>query len=179
MDGDGLAVNPLQMQPEALKRKPKRRQGGPGRPFLKGVSGNPAGKRPGTRNRATIIAEAMLDCETRPLLRHVIDEAKGGDNVMARFCVGRILPPRRERPVRFALPPVEGPADLRAALAAVTSAVAAGELTIGEAWEFSQMIDNFVRAIDAADFEQRLQRLEAAQTRNAEQARARHAQEAS
>src|SRR5215471_21687979 len=97
-----FAANPLHMQQNG-RRKPT---GLPqGRPFLKGMSGNPAGKRPGTRNRATIIAEAMLDCETRPLVRHVIDEAKGGDNVMARFCVGRILPPRRERPVRFELPP--------------------------------------------------------------------------
>src|SRR5438067_9692992 len=66
MDGDSLAANPLQMQPDATWRKPKRSQGGPGRPFLKGMSGNPGGKRPGTRNRATIIAEAMLDCEARP-----------------------------------------------------------------------------------------------------------------
>jgi hypothetical protein len=44
---------------------------------------------------------------------------------------------------------------------AVTAAVANGELTIREGWEFSQIIDNFIRAIDAADFEPRLQRLEA------------------
>jgi hypothetical protein len=163
MDGDGLAANPLQMQPEmAARRRPKRRQGGLGRPFPKGMSGNPMGKRPGTRNRATLIAEAMLDCETRPLLRQTIDEAKGGDPVMMRFCIGRILPPRRDRPVRFALPPVRSPADLSAALEAVTAAVANGELTIREAWEFSQMIDNFIRTIDASEFARQLERLEAA-----------------
>ena len=112
MEAD-FAANPLQMQQKGGK-KPK---GLPrGRPFPRGISGNPMGKRPGTRNRATIIAEAMLDCETRPLLRQTIDEAKDGDPVMMRFCVGRILPPRRDRPVRFALPPVRSPADLSAAL---------------------------------------------------------------
>jgi hypothetical protein len=165
---EDFAANPLQMQQKGGK-KPR---GLPrGRPFPRGMSGNPAGKRPGTRNRATIIAEAMLDCETRPLLRQTIDEAKGGDPVMMRFCVGRILPPRRDRPVRFALPPVRSPADLSAALEAVTAAVANGELTIREAWEFSQMIDNFIRTIDASEFARQLARLEAAQARESRDAR--------
>ena len=34
-----------------------------GRPFAKGVSGNPAGKSPGTKNRATRILEALLEGE--------------------------------------------------------------------------------------------------------------------
>jgi hypothetical protein len=129
------------------------------------------GNRPGTRNRATIIAEELLDCETRPMLRQAIDDAKGGDSVMMRFCLGRIISPRRERPVRFALPPIRSAADLSAAMAAITSAVAEGELTTGEAWELSQIIDTFIRAIDASEFETRLERLEAAQEHDAKQAR--------
>jgi hypothetical protein len=172
MGEDGLAANPLQMQPNLRnRRKPKGKPRGPGRPFLKGMSGNPMGKRPGTRNRATIIAEEILDSAARPLLRGAIDDAQGGDGVMKRFCISRILPPRRERPVRFALPPITSAADLRAAMQAVTAAVAQGELTIGEAWEFSQIVDNFIRAIDASEFETRLQRLEAAATRREDDAR--------
>src|SRR5437762_5020681 len=92
-----FAANRLQMQQKSAE-KPK---GLPrGRSFLKAQSGNPGGKRPGTRNRATIIAEEMLDCETRPLLRGAIENAKGGDGVMARFCLSRIIGPRRERPDR-------------------------------------------------------------------------------
>jgi hypothetical protein len=157
-----FAANPLHMQQNSA-RKPK---GLPrGRPFLKGLSGNPAGKRPGTRNRATIIAEEMLDCETRPLLRGAIEDSKGGDGVMTRFCISRIIGPRRERPVRFALPPIESAADLKPAMTAVTAAVAQGELTIREAWEFSQMLDTFIRAIDATEFATQLDRLEAAHAR--------------
>ena len=162
MHGDGLAANPMQMQPDTMGRRAKRLQGGPGRPFLKGMSGNPGGKRPGTRNRATIIAEAMLDCEARPLLRGAIEDAKDGDGVMSRFCLSRIIGPRRERPVRFELPPIKSAADLSTAMQAVTAAVAQGELTIREGWEFSQMIDNFIRAIDASEFAEQLERLEAA-----------------
>ena len=170
--GTDLAANPLQMQPKlVLQRKPKGKPRGPGRPFMKGLSGNPAGKRPGTRNRATIIAEEMLDCETRPLLRQAIDDAKGGDGVMTRFCIGRIIPPRRERPVRFDLPPIKSAADLSAAMEAITGAVARGELTTGEAWEISQIIDTFIRAIDASEFASQLERLEAAAAHQAKDAR--------
>lgn len=165
--GEDFAANPLHMQQNStgkVKGLPR------GRPFLRGQSGNPAGKRPGTRNRATIIAEAMLDCETRPLLRGAIEDAKSGDGVMSRFCISRIIGPRRERPVHFELPPIESAADLKAAMAAVTSAVANGELTIREAWEFSQLLDNFIRAIDATEFATQLERLEAAQAKQAREA---------
>src|SRR6266576_385461 len=165
--GMDFAANRLQIQQKSAG-KPK---GLPrGRSFLKGQSGNPAGKRPGTRNRATIIAEEMLDCETRPLLRGAIDDAKGGDGVMARFCLSRIIGPRRDRPVRFELPPLQSAADLKAAMEAVTSAVAQGELTIREAWEFSQTLDTFIHAIDATEFAERLGRLEAAQARHEKEA---------
>ena len=165
--GMDFAANRLQMQQKSTE-KPK---GLPrGRSFLKGQSGNPGGKRPGTRNRATIIAEEMLDCETRPLLRGAIEDAKGGDGVMARFCLSRIIGPRRERPVHFALPPLQSAADLRAAMEAVTAAVAQGELTIREAWEFSQTLDTFIHAIDATEFAERLERLETAQARHEKEA---------
>jgi hypothetical protein len=159
LDREDFAAKPLHMQ-QNRRQKPK---GLPrGRPFPKGVSGNPIGKRPGTRNRATIIAEEMLDCETRPLLRGAIEDAKDGDRVMSRFCLARIIPPRRERPVRFALPPIRSAADLHAAMAAVLEAVSRGDITVGEAYELSQTVDTFIRAIDSSDFERRLQKLEAA-----------------
>ena len=54
--------------------------------FLPGQSGNPAGKRPGTKNRATLMAEG----EAEALLRLVVEKALAGDGVAARFLLGRI-----------------------------------------------------------------------------------------
>src|SRR5216684_3551706 len=51
--------------------------------FLPGQSGNPAGKRPGTRNRATLIREAFAEGEEMVVARAVIDKAKAGDAVAA------------------------------------------------------------------------------------------------
>ena len=63
------------------------------------------------------------------------------------------------------MPRIKSAADLNTALEAVTAAVADGDLTIREAWEFSQTIDNFVRVIDASEFARQLERLEAAAAR--------------
>ena len=40
--------------------------------FQPGVSGNPAGKRPGTRNRRTLLAEALREGEEAALARSII-----------------------------------------------------------------------------------------------------------
>jgi hypothetical protein len=135
--------------------------------FTKGQSGNPAGRVPGSRNRATAIAEQLLDCEVRSLTRKALEMALSGDAAALRLCLDRIIGPRRERPLRFELPAIESAADLHGAMAAITAAVSRGEITPGEAWELSQTVDTFIRAIDAADFERRLQRLETALARGA------------
>ena len=49
-----------------------------------------------------------------------------GDPTAMRLCIERILPPCRERTVKFALPPIESAADIAPAMKAVTSALAAG-----------------------------------------------------
>ena len=47
-------------------------------------------------------------------------------------------------------------------MAAVVSAVAAGDLTTSEAAEVAKIIDVYVRTLTATDFEERLERLEGA-----------------
>jgi len=138
-------------------KQPRR---GPGRRFQPGQSGNPAGKRPGTRNRATLAAEALLDGEAETLTRKAIELAKQGDMTALRVCLDRILPPRRERPVQFRLPPMRCAGDAAAAMAALTDAVAAGQLTASEAAELSRLVESYVTALEVTGFDQRLRTLE-------------------
>lgn len=143
---------------DGLSPRPPRR--GRGRPFEKGRSGNPAGRRAGCRNRATIAAAALLEGEAAALTRRVVELALVGDPTAMRLCIERILPPCRERAVKFALPPIESAADIAAAMKAVTSALAGGALTPGEAGTIAQVVDTFVRAIETSDFDRRLRLVE-------------------
>jgi hypothetical protein len=77
-----------------------------GRPFEPDVSGNPSGRPKGARNKTTMAVEALLDGEAEALTRKVVETALKGDAAALRFCVARLLPPRRDRPVEFDLPEI-------------------------------------------------------------------------
>src|SRR3984893_10617944 len=104
-----------------------------GRPFEKGRSGNPAGRRIGSRNRATSVAAALLEGESEALTRKPVELALAGDPTAMRPCPERMWAPCRERTVKFQLPPIESAADIAPAMKAVTSALAGGAITPGEA----------------------------------------------
>jgi hypothetical protein len=97
------------------------------------------------------------------LTRRAVELAIEGDPTALKLCLERILAPRRERVVRFALPPIDSAADIARAMGAVTvtAAVAEGALTPGKAGALAQVVDTFVRAIETSDFDRRLQMLEA------------------
>jgi hypothetical protein len=131
-----------------------------GRPFQKGCSGNPQGRPLGARNAATVIAEQLLDGEAAAITRKVIELAMQGDLTALRLCLERIVPPRRDRPVNFNLPSMNSADDASKALAAITTAVASGELTPTEAAELSRVIEGYVKALEATEIERRLRLLE-------------------
>jgi hypothetical protein len=151
-----MSVDSLQITGEA------REPGGAPHRFRKGQSGNPAGRRKGSKNRKTLMAELLLEGEADRLTRKAVDLALDGNEAALRLCLDRLIAPRRERSVHFALPPLETAGDIAKAMIAVTEAVADGRLTPGEAFLLSQSVGTFLRAIDARDFEQRLRQMEKA-----------------
>jgi len=130
--------------------------------FKKGESGNPAGRPPGIKNRSTLLAQAMFEGEAEAVIRTAIDKAKEGDAGALRLCLDRMAPRLRSRQQTnpFDLPHLKTTADLLPALAAIASGVASGELTPGEAAELAKVMDIWLEALQALDFEERLTRLE-------------------
>ena len=122
-----------------------------GRPFPKGQSGNPAGRPAGARNRRTLAAAQLLDGEAEALTRKAVELALAGDAMALRLCLERILPPCRERAVRFALPAIDNAADLAAAMKAVAAAVAEGVITPGEGETMARILAGFAPTIEADD----------------------------
>ena len=135
------------------------KQGERGR-FPKGKSGNPHGRPPGLRNKATLAMEALLDGEAEAITRLAINKAKKLDTTALRLCLERILPPRKDRPVAFPMPTLSNIADAPAVMAAITSAVAVAEITVSEAAELARLVETYVRAVEAADLDKRLRAIE-------------------
>ena len=141
-------------------RLQKQRRRGPGRPFEKGRSGNPAGRPVGSRNRVARSAESLLQGEAEALTRKVLALALDGDAAALRLCLERLVPPRRDRTVRLRLPRIRNAAGVESTMAAITAAVARGVITPGEAAELGRLTETYQRMNEASYYERRKRLLE-------------------
>jgi hypothetical protein len=137
--------------------------------FKKGQSGNPDGRPIGRRNKATVLVEQIFneklfgqDRKADAIIAKTIELAENGDTVCIRLCLDRILPVRKDRPVSFDLPEMKEARDAVKASAAIVAAVAAGDLTPSEVAELSKVIDSYARTLQAAEFDERISKLEKA-----------------
>ncbi len=133
---------------------------GPGRPFEPGNQygqGRPAG----SRNNATIMMEEMLEGDADAIVRKAIELAKTGNETALRLCLDRLIPPRRDRTVRLTLPADLATAEGNSsATASVLNAVAAGEITPGEAVQLANVLEVRRRSIETSELESRIAELE-------------------
>ena len=139
------------------QRKPR----GAGKPFEPGKSGNPTGKPPGARNRATLALEQLLEGQAHAITTKCIAMALEGDGGAMRLVMERVAPLRRGRPVRFNLPELNGPGDIVVALGGILGAVADGSLTPDEGSTIAGVLDAKRRAIETTEISDRLAALEA------------------
>jgi hypothetical protein len=126
--------------------------------FLPGQSGNPAGKQPGTRNRATLLREALRGDEDKRVARIVIDRALAGDAVAARFLLDRLSPRPRGRTIELDLPSGGRASDVAAAFDVTIRAMAEGEITPDEAATVARVLDAKIRALKARATERKSDR---------------------
>lgn len=130
--------------------------------FMRGKSGNSAGRPVGTRHKALVALDAIGTENAGAILEAVVTAAKGGDMRAAEILLSRLWPVRKGRPVELAFPPLHHAADLVVALAAVAEAMARGEVSPDEAHLIAGVLEVQRRSIETADLEQRLVALEQA-----------------
>ena len=87
-----------------------------GRPWPKGVSGNPAGRPDGALSRKTIHVRQLLDAEA--VIAKLIELALAGDVAAIKIVMDRISPVPRDRPIAVALPEIHNAENAMTASAA-------------------------------------------------------------
>jgi hypothetical protein len=133
--------------------------------WKKGQSGNLAGMPRGTRHRATMLAEKLMEDDAEDIVRAVVNAAKAGDPTAMRLCVERLVPLRKGRPMAFELPSTRTAGELVEAMAEVVRGTSSGELTVDEAAGFAQVLEAQRKIIETSDIEERLRRIEEAQSK--------------
>src|SRR6516165_65195 len=116
------------------KQDPDAHRRARGRPFQKGN----CGRRPGSRNRTTVVARALVEGEEAELVRKGIELAKAGDVSMLKFFLDRMLP--KERAVHIDLPEMARAHDAVDALGAIINAVGTGQIAPSEAAALAELV---------------------------------------
>jgi hypothetical protein len=138
------------MKPDGICKPGVRR----GRPFAKGNAGRPRG----SKNRTTVLAQALLAGEETALLRKAIELAKAGNVPMLKFLLDRFLP--KDRLIKVDIPPLNHPDEAIDGMAAISGAIANGQITPSEGAALSNVISGWSRAIELWETSRHIEAIE-------------------
>ena len=125
--------------------------------FALGNSGRPKG----TRNRASLAIESLLDGQAEALTQTAVTKALEGDGIALQLCMEGIAAVPKDNPDSFNLPKMKSALDTSDAAGSVLRAVSDGQLTPIEATRVMGLIDSYRRTLELTEIESRLQVLEA------------------
>jgi hypothetical protein len=129
--------------------------------FQKGKSGNPKGRPEGSRNKASLAIEAMMEGEYEAITEKAIELAKAGDLVAIRVVLDRIAPIRRERPIHLEnMPDLQNPENAMSAVAKIVQGMTDGIISPSEANSAALLVGTFLKAVEASDIVKHLERIE-------------------
>ncbi len=146
-NGHGSSDHPTDVS--VLQKKAPR-----GRPFAKGN----LGRKPGSRNRTTLLAQWLSEEDKEALIKKGKELALNGDSRLLKFFLERILP--KDCSETLDLPTIENHDDLAQARLLLLRAVARGEITAERGSELSALLANVDRTLSDAEFEKAVEREE-------------------
>jgi hypothetical protein len=134
-------------------------------PFVKGQSGNPAGRPVGSHNKFTRDMQEALDKKGLPVIDMIVEHAIDANPAAMRLCIDRLI--GKHRPSAVELPSPEAPDYTVAALTEIHRALGAGEIASDEASRLVDFVGRTARvlaskAVAEIDVAQRLVRCEEA-----------------
>jgi hypothetical protein len=127
---------------ESAAKSPKR-----GRPFPKGKSGNPIGRKVGSRNLTTQWTESMTQEEREAANAKLTRLLLKGDRAVLKMYADRTDPIRKAR-IPISWPEIKTPFDAIAAMTAIEAKLARGEISSTEAMEYTAVVREKREAIE-------------------------------
>jgi hypothetical protein len=129
--------------------------------FEKGKSGNPDGRPPGSRNKSTLAALALIEDEGEQLTRKAVELALNGDIQALKLCMDRLTPPVKERPLEgFILPTITDQRSVLTALEKIATRLSEGELLPSESTALCRVLEQYRKHYETTELTERLEALE-------------------
>ena len=130
-----------------------------GRPFQPGNSFG-RGRPKGAKNKATVLAQQLLDEHAEAIIRKLLVQALKDDRSAMKLCVSRILPASHDRSIHMPRLPISSAADLDTSSRRVIHAVTDGEITPNEGEIVVNILEGRRRILESVSLEKRLKALE-------------------
>lgn len=127
--------------------------------FKPGESGNPAGRKPGTKTKVGKLRDS-IEKDLPSIIEALVVSAKAGDTTAAKILLDRCLPALRPVDAPAPLSLGNDPADLGEAVGAVLSALATGGLTPAQGADLASVLASLTRVRESTELEQRVAALE-------------------
>lgn len=128
--------------------------------FKPGQSGNPNGRRRGSRSKVLSALDALGEGEATEIVKAMIEKGKSSDPVAARTILDRVWAPRKGARLQFDLPEVTKADELPTAISAINQQVAEGELSPDEGAVVVGLLEAQRRAIETSELAARVAALE-------------------
>lgn len=127
--------------------------------FVKGQSGNPAGRKPGDQTQKKL--RAAIEKDLPEIVQAMVEAAKEGDTAAARLLLDKTVPSVRpvDQPIKL---DVNADADLAEIGRAVLSAVASGSLPANVAQSVLAGVGTVARIAEGTELIERIEKLEEA-----------------
>ena len=127
--------------------------------FQKGQSGNPKGRPKGSRNRTTLIAQALIDGEAKVFVKKPVQLPLESDLICLRICLERLVPMKKDAPIEIDLPDISNVANIPKLFAVLTAKLREG-VTHSRARTVMDLAQGVLKVLQVAELEQRISALE-------------------
>ena len=130
-----------------------------GRPFQPGNSFG-RGRPKGAKNKATVLAQQLLDEHAEAIIRKLLVQALKDDRSAMKLCVSRILPASHDRSIHMPRLRIGSAADLNTSSQRVIHAITDGQITPSEGEIVVNILEGRRRILETMNLEERLKALE-------------------
>jgi len=128
--------------------------------FKKGQSGNPAGRKAGSRNKASLIVEKLMAEDIEDITKNLVMMAKNGDMTAIKIVIDKLIPNKKSGQISFELPTIKTATDIAGGFSQILEQVSTGEISVADAKDVGSILESARKTYEIEELEKRIDELQ-------------------